>query len=227
MKFSTRIGGHAIALMVRLLRATCRIRLHDDPRPGLREAGQPYVYAVLHAHQLATIFDAEPGVAAMVSQSGDGDLLIPLLRMVGIRPIRGSSRRRGQDKGGLQALEQLTAHVAGGQPAYLAVDGPRGPRNRIRKGIAQLAIATGATVLPAAAIPTRRWILRRAWDRMQIPKFFATIDGYFGLPLVAEPGESVEQFRRRIEVAINALEAQHDPAEAPQDLVSAPGEDPI
>lgn len=215
MKFSTRIAGHSIALLVSILRRTCRVRLHGDPRPALRLAGQPYVYAVLHAHQLATIFDAEPDVAAMVSHSADGDLLIPVLNLVKVKPIRGSSRRQSRDKGGLQALDQMIAHVASGNPAYLAVDGPRGPRNRIRKGVAQLSISTGAAVVIAVAIPTRRWILSKAWDRMQIPKPFSTIDGYFAEPLRSAAGESVEQFRRRIEAAINALEREHDPTEAP------------
>ncbi|TWU28316.1 DUF374 domain-containing protein [Bythopirellula polymerisocia] len=214
MKTSTRIAGHAIAQFVNILKRTCRVRLHNDPRPKLRSAGKPYVYAVLHAHQLATIFDAEPGVAAMVSHSADGDLLIPVLNLVGVKPIRGSSRRRGQDKGGIQALDEMIAHVASGKPAYIAVDGPRGPRNRIRKGIAQLSISASAAVLVAVAIPTRRWILRKAWDQMQIPKPFCTIDGYFGDPLYPEEGESVEQFRRRIEAAINALEREHDPTES-------------
>ncbi|QEG33574.1 hypothetical protein Pr1d_08380 [Bythopirellula goksoeyrii] len=216
MKTSTRIAGHLIASLVGVLRRTCRMRLHDDPRPELRLAGKPYVFAVLHAHQLATVLDAETDVAAMVSQSADGDLLVPVLKSVGVLPIRGSSRQRGRDKGGLKALDEMIAHVESGKPAYIAIDGPRGPRNRVRKGIAQLSMSTGAPVLAAVAIPTRRWIVGRAWDRMQIPKPFSTIDGYFAEPLYPGEEESVEQFRRRIEATINALEAEHDPTEAPQ-----------
>lgn len=214
MKLTTRIAGWAIALLVQALRFSCRLRLHDDPRPALRAAGKRYVYAVLHAHQLATMVGHEPGLVAMVSRSADGDLIVPVLKSLGITPVRGSSRRRGRDKGGRQALDQMIALVAEGKPAYIAVDGPNGPRNRVRKGIAQLSISGGAVVIPTAAIPSRRWIWRRAWDRLQVPKPFSRIDGYFGQPLAPLENESVEQFRRRIEASLNALEAEHDPAEA-------------
>jgi lysophospholipid acyltransferase (LPLAT)-like uncharacterized protein len=172
------------------------------------------VFALLHAQQLASTVGSEPRVAAMVSRSQDGELIVGALKALGVTPIRGSSRKRGEDKGGVDALEAMVAHVASGQPAYIAVDGPRGPRNRVRKGIAVLAQRTDAVVLVAVAVPTRRWIFRKTWDRLQVPQPFATIDGYIGEPLEIAAGEGVEEFRKRIEEALNALEAQWDPAEA-------------
>jgi lysophospholipid acyltransferase (LPLAT)-like uncharacterized protein len=73
-------------------RATLRIRVEDDPRPGLRAAGRRYVYAILHAQQLSFILlsDDVP-ILAMVSASTDGDWLVPLCRVRRIIPIRGSS----------------------------------------------------------------------------------------------------------------------------------------
>jgi lysophospholipid acyltransferase (LPLAT)-like uncharacterized protein len=214
MKYSSWIVSRLIAIALPILRASCRIRLHGDPRPGLRARSQPYAYSVLHAHQVATVMDSEPGTGAMVSRSDDGELLIPSLRARGVVPIRGSSRRKNGDKGGFASIIALIAHVQGGSPAYLAVDGPRGPRNRVHKGIALLSQRTGAAVVNLVAVPTRRWILTRAWDRFQIPKPFATINAYFGEPLFPREGESVEQLRNRIETALNELEQKHDSIEA-------------
>jgi lysophospholipid acyltransferase (LPLAT)-like uncharacterized protein len=197
-----------------LLRATCRVRLHNDPRAKLRAAGVPYIYSVLHAQQLAAATCGDRGTAAMVSQSRDGEYVARGLSAVGIKPIRGSSKRQGQDKGGLSALENLIEHVRGGSPAYLAVDGPRGPRNRVHKGIAVLSQKTGAAVLNVAVVPSRRWIFARSWDRFQIPWPFCRIDTYFGTPIEPRQGESVEEYRRRIEESLNALEVLRDPAEA-------------
>jgi lysophospholipid acyltransferase (LPLAT)-like uncharacterized protein len=214
MKFSTVVLGWLIAVAVLILRACCRIRLHNDPRPRLRAQSQSYAYAVLHAHQIAAVIHGEPGTGAMVSRSDDGELLIPCLRVRGIVPIRGSNRRKHGDKGGIAAIDALVEHIAGGAPAYLAVDGPRGPRNRVHKGIAMLSQRTGAAVINLVAVPTRRWIFTRAWDRFQIPKPFSTIHGYFGEPLFPRNGESLEQYRKRIETALNELEQKHDPTEA-------------
>jgi lysophospholipid acyltransferase (LPLAT)-like uncharacterized protein len=208
------LGPWFIALGMLLLRAMCRVRLHDDPRLALRTARVPYVYSVLHAQQLAAATCGDGGTAAMVSQSRDGALIVLGLKCVGIKPIRGSSRRRGRDNGGITALHNLIEHVRSGSPAYLAVDGPTGPRNRVHKGIAVLSQQTGATVLNVAVVPARRWIFELSWDRFQIPIPFCRIDTYFAAPIRPQLGESVEDYRRRIEASLNGLEALRDPAEA-------------
>jgi hypothetical protein len=208
------LANWSLALLVLLLRWTSRVRWHDDPRPALRAAGHAYVYAILHCHQLGAVVACERGTGAMVSRSADGDLIIPTLRVHGIIPFRGSNRSGAEDKGGAAALDGLIEHVRGGRPAYLAVDGPRGPRNEVQRGIAKLAMATGAAVLVAVPVPGRRWILARAWDRFQIPKLFTKLEIYFGPPLLPQDGEELESFRKRIESALVALEEQHDPEEA-------------
>jgi lysophospholipid acyltransferase (LPLAT)-like uncharacterized protein len=203
-----------IAAYMLLLKMTCRKHFHNDPRALLREANRPYVFSVLHAHQLAAATCGDRGVAAMVSQSRDGGAVALGLRAVGIKPIRGSSRRHGQDKGGLAALIALINHVRSGQSAFLAVDGPRGPRNRAHKGIAVLSQKSGGVVINAAVIPSRRWIFARSWDRFQVPLPFCRVDCYFAAPIHPQAGESVEAYRRRIEAALNQLEVLHDQAEA-------------
>ncbi len=208
------VGPLAIAALMLLLRWTCRVRLHNDPRGDLRAAREPYIYSVLHAQQLAAATCGDRGTAAMVSQSQDGALVAIGLKCVGITPIRGSSRRRGRDNGGLSALHNLIEHVRGGQPAYLAVDGPRGPRNRVHKGIAVLSRQANAAVLNVVVVPSRRWFIKRSWDRLQIPVPFCRIDTYFATPIRSQAGETAENYRRRIEASLNELEAIHDPTEA-------------
>jgi lysophospholipid acyltransferase (LPLAT)-like uncharacterized protein len=183
------------AAAVLVIRLTCRIRFHDDPRPALRARGVPYAYAFLHAHQIATVVVAEPGTGAMVSRSTDGELLIPSLRVSHVVAVRGSSKLRGKDKGGLAALAALVRHGRGGAPVYLAVDGPRGPRNHVRRGIAQLAVELDAAILVAIALPTRRWILRGTWDRFQIPQPFSRIDVFFDRPTLPADAVDVESLR--------------------------------
>ena len=214
MKKLNLLIGCLVAIFALLLRWSCRLRWHADPRPELRSRQTPYAYAFLHGHQVAAVIARERGTAAMVSRSADGDLLIPSLRINGVIPLRGSTRSRGKDKGGAAALEKMIAHIAAGAPGYLAVDGPRGPRNHVQRGIAKLAAATDARIVIAIPIPRRRWIVSRTWDRLQIPKPFTCIDIYFGEPLFIQPNEGVEAFRARIEQAITRLEERFDPDEA-------------
>lgn len=208
------ITSWAAAGAISFLRLTCRIRIHDDPRDSLRKAGRSYVYSILHAHQVASTIGAEPGTGAMVSRSADGEIIVAALRVAKCIPVRGSSRGKGQgDKGGRQALTALIDHVRSGHPAILAVDGPRGPRNHVHKGIASLSQETGAVVLNVITVPTRRWILSKTWDRLQVPQPFCTINAYFAAPLEPSDGEGLEEYRKRIESSLSSLEAAHDAIE--------------
>ena len=214
MKFFRPVAAWFAAIAIVLLRASCRIRRYDDPRNDLRAQARPYIYSVLHAHQVFAIIDGEPATGAMVSRSIDGGIIVPSLRARGIIPVRGSTNQKGQDNGGNTAFNALVNHVQGGRPAFLAVDGPRGPRNQIHKGVALLSRKTGAAVLNVVAVPTRRWFLTSTWDRLQIPKPFSTIHVHFGAPIFPREGESVNRYRERIQQALNELELKHDPAEA-------------
>ncbi|TWT90782.1 hypothetical protein Mal64_11790 [Pseudobythopirellula maris] len=196
------------------MRGTCRYELHDDPRPALKAAGRPYVFAILHATQVAAGVGSERGTGAMVSRSVDGDLIASALKSLGVVVFRGSSRKNGVEKGGKQALHQMADHVRSGMPAIIAVDGPRGPRGKVKKGIAWLAKETDAVVLTVVAVPSRRWVFGKTWDRFQCPQPWSRVDGYFGAPLEAAPGESVEAFRMRIEATLNELEHRCDPQQA-------------
>ncbi len=194
---------------------TCRYKVFDDPRPALRASGRTYIYALLHAHQFAALLvNDDHRMGAMVSRSADGDLLAPSLILRGVTPVRGSSRSRGRDKGGRAALQALAERVRGGDPALLAVDGPRGPRNYIHRGIADLAFETGTPALPVLVLPSRRWVMARAWDRFQIPRPFCTIRLIFGVPIDPASFESAEAMRESVSEALNRLEALHDPTEA-------------
>ncbi len=199
--------------VVLLLRKTCRIHFHNDQRERLREAGCGYLYSFLHAHQLSVVTGSEAGTAAMVSRSNDGSLIVPALQHVGCVVYRGSKKSNSRARGGQQAIDSLINHVAGGRPAAIAVDGPRGPRGRVHKGVAMVSQRTGAAVLNIVAVPRRRWIASKAWDRMQIPVPFHRIDGYFAEPIFPREGEKLEAYRQRIEASLLALEARLDPAE--------------
>lgn len=210
-----RFAGWLLALIVLLWRVSCRATVRDDPRPALRAASRPYVYTILHAHQVAAVLiNDDPGIAAMVSRSADGDLLAPSLRVTGVETMRGSSRKRGKDKGGRKALELLEEHTRRGLPSLLAVDGPQGPRNHIHRGVVDLARTTGAMIVPCVIIPSRRWILRRTWDRLQVPQPFCRLTMTFARPLDSRDEPDEARLREAVRASLADLERRCDPLEA-------------
>src|SRR5262245_41547911 len=207
------LGG----LLVLLWRLTCRsVFHHPDPRARWRAAGRGYIIVLLHAHQLAAIVaNDERRMVAMVSRSADGDYLVPPLRLRRVWTVRGSSRSGQKDKGGSQALHGLIQKVREGWVALIAADGPRGPRNAIHLGAAKAAQVTGSPILPAVVVPTRRWILTRAWDRFQVPKPFCRIDVHFGEPIEVDAADDLAVVTARLKTIVDALERRWDPLEAP------------
>ncbi len=215
MRLLYRLAAWLIALVVLVIWSTCRCRVvGHDPRPALRAARRGYAYALLHAHQaLALILNDEERLCAMVSRSVDGDLLVPSLRVRGAWAVRGSSRKGNVEKGGRRALEEMKSIVERGGTGVIAVDGPRGPRNRIHRGVVELALATGAPIIPIVLTTSRRWILTKTWDRFQIPKPFSKIALYLEAPI--EPaGHDMESLRALVTRSMLELECRVDPEEA-------------
>jgi lysophospholipid acyltransferase (LPLAT)-like uncharacterized protein len=211
--------GWVLALILVCWRQTCRYRVVNDPRPRLRELGRSYIYAILHAHQAAAVFaNDEQKLAAMVSRSRDGDLLVPSLRLCRVRAARGSTRKGGQDKGGSAALAELSELLVEGIPVVFAVDGPRGPRNHVNPGVAVLSQRMGTPILPTLVLSSRRWFLEKTWDRFQIFKPFSTVSLIFGEPILPREDEDCETLRLRASQALNALEQKYDPEEAERAL---------
>jgi len=193
-------------------RYTMRYRVVGELPRG--QDGKGFAVAFLHAHQLPGLFAVRlhnPWV--MVSRSADGDMLVPTLAMRGIRVARGSSRKGHKEKGGRDALSVLAQQVRLGDAAFLAVDGPQGPRGKSKRGIAALAIETEVPIYPAMILPARRWILKKAWDRMQLPKPFTTITFYWGEPILPGERSSVE-LRQAVDQALETMERELDPEEA-------------
>ncbi|MEZ4273208.1 MAG: DUF374 domain-containing protein [Myxococcota bacterium] len=205
--------GTMAALWVHCLRLTCRFHIVDDPRLALRRQGLPYVVGMLHAHQIACLMALKEkrGGYGLVSRSADGDYTVPLILSRGVKPIRGSTSKNGRSKGGAEALVALREGLAQGIPCYISVDGPRGPRGHVHRGIAQLAIDSGAPIILGVFIPARRWVLRSTWDRFQIAKPFTRISVHF-VTLRVRSGESLELLRQRIADSLRDLEHRFDSA---------------
>jgi hypothetical protein len=105
--------------------------------------------------------------------------------------------------------------VKAGLPALLAVDGPRGPRNCVHRGVVDLARETDACIVVAGVFaPANRFVLKRTWDRTQLPRPFSTLTGRFRPPIDPRDFPDSASLRARVGVELLALEREFDPDEA-------------
>ena len=227
--FGRLIGAHVGAFVIRFVNWTTRWeRKGAEHYQNLLKDGTGVIATAWHGRLFMAVHWVPPGrrAVAMISRNDDGELIAALVRRFGVVAIRGSTydRVKGREKGGAEvfaeAVEELTQNNA---LMAITPDGPRGPRMRAQRGIAQLSIATGAPIQPIA-FSSRRGKTLRSWDRFLIPFPFARGVQIFAEPLwppSADDDASVEDYLAQIEQRLNEVTAAADaycgrPPVAPQ-----------
>jgi lysophospholipid acyltransferase (LPLAT)-like uncharacterized protein len=191
------IGTRAMRLWLR----TLRFRITDQAGVLRQPPERPLLWAFWHnrlfvmPYMFERFFGGRAG-AALASASKDGEIIAAVMKRFGIRPIRGSSSRRGG-----AALVEMRRAIHEGYIMAITPDGPRGPRYHVNPGLIKLAQVAGGTVLPIHVAYSRCWRLK-SWDGFMIPRPFARIDITFDrLHHVAATGsdDAFEQERAHFE----------------------------
>lgn len=142
---------------------------------ALRQSRTPFIFSLWHGQLLPLIWHhRREGVAILVSEHRDGEVIARIASSIGYRLIRGSTTR-----GGERALLALVKELRSGSEVAVTPDGPKGPAHSYAPGALVAAHRSGAPILPVAACADRAWHLS-SWDRFVIPKPFARITVAYG-----------------------------------------------
>jgi len=150
---------------------------------------------------------------AIVSPSRDGQYIVDLISIFGIRSLRGSSNKRGMQV----QLEAIKA-IKEGYFVSFTPDGPRGPKYHMNKGPVHLASCNGVPLIPISINYSNYWQIR-SWDNFQIPKPFAKIILVIGERLDIPPdltSEQLEEYRAQAERALMSITKDPLPAPPPR-----------
>lgn len=208
------IGYPVLWVLLRLWPLTLRWRMHGEQAIyDLLKAGQPLIFAFWHSDLMGIYWNGRMHVKAsriniMISPSRDGKLLMRLVRLMGYRSVTGSSASRG-----VSGLKSLLEVLKRGDYVAMALDGPRGPRQEIKPGALFLAQQTGAAIIPVIYHIHKKWVVKKSWDRQELPKPFSSIDVDV-LPPVNVPAdmphdELVGAFRQAMEEKMKAVKNQN------------------
>jgi hypothetical protein len=189
-----------------LLGLTWRIKILDPHamRP-LRNLPIGRIYCFWHAHLLAIAFIfRNSGVTALVSKSNDGRIAAKVAQQWKHDIIYGSS-----SSGATASLRACIRHLQQGKYLGITPDGPRGPREHVKAGVAQMSLLSTAPVVIMSMLADRFWRLN-SWDKCIIPKPFAKVTVIIGKPITFLPAEAsvdpTETFRRQIEESMPRYE---------------------
>jgi lysophospholipid acyltransferase (LPLAT)-like uncharacterized protein len=165
--------------LLRLLAITWRI----DVRNGhivedLRSRKQPLIFALWHGQLLPLLWvHRGQGVAVLISEHRDGEIVARVAHSLGFRTVRGSTSR-----GAGRALIRLARELDLGRDVAITPDGPRGPARSFAPGALVTSQRSSAPVVAAAASASRAWRLK-SWDRFLIPKPFARVVVSYSQPM--------------------------------------------
>ena len=185
------------SLVIRTLHATLRVR-HINVENIL--SVPQYIIAFWHDHLLLMLHTKfRRPITVMSSHSRDGDIAVGIYAHYGVATSRGSSTR-----GGMAGLRGLIRSARSGSNIVFTPDGPRGPARVAKEGIIVAAQATGLPIVPIAFAAKKKKLLS-SWDRMVVPLPFTQVVFAYGTPIVIPRDGDVEEWRGRVERAMNEL----------------------
>ena len=168
--------GRLIGVLVRCWAGTWRTECRVAPELVV---DAQHVFAFWHGQQMPLLaVPRRRPTAVLVSHSRDGALQAGGLGSLGLWVLRGSP-----SCGGAEGLRRMLGALREGMDAAFAVDGPRGPRYRAKAGAGWVAARSGALLVPVGVAASRRIVLRRSWDRFEIPLPFARVCVFLGAPV--------------------------------------------
>lgn len=195
-----------IYLIIRALHASMRVRIIGAEIPqAFHDRGEGAIYAFWHARLLMLPFAyTGKGATVLISSHRDGEIIANVAKRLGLGLVRGSS-----SKGGREALQEMVQLALENRDLAITPDGPRGPAETVKPGVASLARKTGRAVIPIA-FSCSRGKRFASWDRFLLPYPFSRGVIVWGEPIYWREGEDSEAFRVRIEEALRETTARAD-----------------
>ncbi len=173
--------------IIRLIGSTLRVAISYEEGAQNTLEERPLIASFWHSCIIpATYICRGLGVRVMSSYSYDGEYMGRIIQKFGYVAVKGSSSRNP-----IKALLGLRRALQDGWTVAFTLDGPRGPRHKVKPGPVGLGRSSGLPLTTFHAAVDRAWVLN-SWDRMMIPKPFSRVLIRFGR-LIQVPTDASDQ----------------------------------
>ena len=204
-------AGWLIAQYIRLVRATNKIiRVPEDPAERAEQfaALRPAIVVSWHANVLAVPLFSEEALGEFVglaSPHADGQLAAAAMKALGYRTLSGTgvSERQNEGTGGATALREMLRELDAGRSVYITAEIPPTPGRRVSMGVIALARMSGRPIIAIAAASSRRTIVERLWDKMQINHPFGRLVLIAAGPLRVDDSITNEAARDQLKLLLD------------------------
>ncbi len=197
--------GRLLARGFSLLAATWRVEGTDAVRLELGKwTGTPLLVGFWHGKYLPLLVLLRGTRGNLfIGEGPRGTLIEAISKSFGFSPVLLPHGDRGR------AIERMRAALVGPLLCAAALDGPVGPRRRVKPSLIELASELGATILPVSMSARPCWVLRWRWDLREVPWPFARVRVRIGGPIQVPVGLSEDvraEWRKRVESTLDELD---------------------
>ena len=189
--------------VIRLIGPTLRVCISHEEGAQETLDQRPLIVSFWHSCMIpATYICRNMGVRVMSSYSYDGEYMGRIIHKFGFVAVKGSSSRNA-----VRALLGLRRALEDGWTVAFTLDGPRGPRRKVKPGPVALARSSRVPLSMFHAAVERAWVLN-SWDRMMIPMPFSRVLVRFGKLIPVPSGasdEDVERYTAELQASLDRV----------------------
>jgi lysophospholipid acyltransferase (LPLAT)-like uncharacterized protein len=189
--------------IIRLIGPTLRVCVSREDGAQQTIDQRPLIVSFWHSCMIpATYICRNIGVRVMSSNSYDGEYMGRIIHKFGFLAVKGSSSRNA-----VRALLGLRRALEDGWTVAFTLDGPRGPRHKVKPGPVALARSSGAALSMFHMAVDKAWVLN-TWDRLMIPIPFSRVLVRFGklIPVPHDASdEDVERYSSELQAALDRV----------------------
>jgi len=194
------IGNNFAFVAINLLFKTLRIQIKNGENIiKMNSMARNYVVAFWHGSMGIGWFLHRNNIAALVSQSKDGDILANILKKWNYHVVRGSS-----SNGGKEALSVMVELLNQKYSLAITPDGPKGPATKMKAG-AVVAAKRSNIPLFLVGIGVKNKFVMKSWDRFEVPKPFSKVYVVYSDPILIDNTSNTEEISIKIEECENLL----------------------
>lgn len=202
------LGGVLLSNYLRLIALTSRLRLAPEGQWQTVDKNWPVIFVSWHGQSnLAYVYTPRRrDWSILASTHPDGRIAAALARSFGYQTIDGSgmSERQRHGTGGVGAFRGMLRAVKAGRSLFLTADVPPVPGRQISPGVIAIARRSGRPVFAMATASSKRRILDRVWDKMQLNLPFSTATYVFEEPIfMTDPAISDDDYAKALRTKLD------------------------
>ena len=208
-----RAAGWLLALYVRLVRRTSRYEVVPADAYERHARLEPVIAVSWHANVLAMPLLVRPGMRPFVgltSPHADGQVAKFFINAFGIRTVEGTGRsyRQTAGTGGAAGFRSLLRELAAGNSVFLPAEVPPTRGRKVSRGVIELARKSGRAIQPVAIASSRRTIIEKLWDKMQINHPFGRVVIVAPAPIHVDEAADETEVMARLKRALDDAYAE-------------------